>query len=260
MLIHPYFNPIAISIGPLAIRWYGLMYLTAFMLVLVLGRRRIKQHPDSGWTIKNLDDVLFYGVLGTVLGGRLGYVLFYKFSYYLAHPLEIFYVWEGGMSFHGGFLGVIFAMWLFSRRSGKPWLAITDFIAPLVPLGLGAGRIGNFINGELWGRPTDVPWAMIFPAVDNVPRHPSELYEFGLEGIVLFIIIWFFSAKPRPMGAVSGLFLIGYGTFRFLVEFTREPDDFLGLLSLGLSMGQWLSLPMIIAGVVMMAWAYRRKS
>jgi phosphatidylglycerol:prolipoprotein diacylglycerol transferase len=260
MLIHPDFNPIAISIGPLAIRWYGLMYLTAFMLVLVLGRRRIKQHPDSGWTIKNLDDVLFYGVLGTVLGGRLGYVLFYKFSYYLAHPLEIFYVWEGGMSFHGGFLGVIFAMWLFSRRSGKPWLAITDFIAPLVPLGLGAGRIGNFINGELWGRPTDVPWAMIFPAVDNVPRHPSELYEFGLEGIVLFIIVWFFSAKPRPMGAVSGLFLSGYGTFRFLVEFTREPDDFLGLLSLGLSMGQWLSLPMIIAGVVMMAWAYRRKS
>ena len=180
MLIHPDFNPIAISIGPLAIRWYGLMYLTAFMLVLVLGRWRIKQHPDSGWTIKNLDDVLFYGVLGTVLGGRLGYVLFYKFSYYLAHPLEIFYVWEGGMSFHGGFLGVIFAMWLFSRRSGKPWLVITDFIAPLVPLGLGAGRIGNFINGELWGRPTDVPWAMVFPAVDNVPRHPSELYEFGL--------------------------------------------------------------------------------
>ncbi|MHB1246547.1 MAG: prolipoprotein diacylglyceryl transferase [Sulfuriferula sp.] len=260
MLIHPDFNPIAISIGPLAIRWYGLMYLTAFMLVLVLGRWRIKQHPDSGWTVKNLDDVLFYGVLGTVLGGRLGYVLFYKFSYYLAHPLEIFYVWEGGMSFHGGFLGVIFAMWLFSRRSGKPWLAITDFIAPLVPLGLGAGRIGNFINGELWGRPTDVPWAMIFPAVDNVPRHPSELYEFGLEGIVLFIIVWLFSAKPRPMGAVSGLFLIGYGTFRFLVEFTREPDDFLGLLSLGLSMGQWLSLPMIIAGIVMMTWAYRRKS
>lgn len=260
MLIHPDFNPIAISIGPLAIRWYGLMYLTAFMLVLVLGRWRIKQHPDSGWTVKNLDDVLFYGVLGTVLGGRLGYVLFYKFSYYLAHPLEIFYVWEGGMSFHGGFLGVIFAMWLFSRRSGKPWLVITDFIAPLVPLGLGAGRIGNFINGELWGRPTDVPWAMVFPAVDNVPRHPSELYEFGLEGIVLFIIVWLFSAKPRPMGAVSGLFLIGYGTFRFLVEFTREPDDFLGLLSLGLSMGQWLSLPMIIAGIVMMTWAYRRKS
>ena len=260
MLIHPDFNPIAISIGPLDIRWYGLMYLTAFMLVLVLGRWRIRQHPDSGWTTKNLDDVLFYGVLGTVLGGRLGYVLFYKFSYYLAHPLEIFYVWEGGMSFHGGFLGVIFAMWLFSRRTGKPWLAITDFIAPLVPLGLGAGRIGNFINGELWGRPTDVPWAMIFPAVDNVPRHPSELYEFGLEGIVLFTIVWLFSAKPRPMGAVSGLFLTGYGLFRFLVEFTREPDDFLGLLSLGLSMGQWLSLPMIVAGIAMMIWAYRRKS
>ena len=260
MLIHPQFDPIAISIGPLAIRWYGLMYLVAFMLVLILGRLRIKQRPDLGWSVKNIDDVLFYGVLGTVLGGRLGYVLFYKFDYYLAHPIEIFYVWQGGMSFHGGFLGVVFAMWLFARRERKHWLSITDFIAPLVPLGLGAGRIGNFINGELWGRPTDVPWAMIFPAVDNVPRHPSQLYEFGLEGITLFIILWLFSAKPRPLGAVSGLFLTCYGLFRFLVEFTREPDDFLGLLSLGLSMGQWLSLPMIVAGIAMMVWAYRRNN
>lgn len=257
MLIHPQFDPVALAIGPLAIRWYGLMYLTAFMLVLVLGRLRIKQHPDSGWRTKDLDDVLFYGVLGTVLGGRLGYVLFYKLSYYLAHPIEIFYVWEGGMSFHGGFLGVIFAMWLFARRTGKPWLAITDFIAPLVPLGLGAGRIGNFINGELWGRPADLPWAMVFPAVDKLPRHPSQLYEFGLEGLALFALLWLYSVRPRPMGAASGLFLIGYGLFRFLVEFTREPDDFLGLLSMGLSMGQWLSLPMVLAGVVMMAWAYR---
>lgn len=257
MLTHPQFDPVALAIGPLAIHWYGLMYLTAFVLVLALGRLRIKQQPDSGWRIKDLDDVLFYGVLGTVLGGRLGYVLFYKLNYYLAHPIEIFYVWEGGMSFHGGFLGVIFAMWLFARRSGKPWLSITDFIAPLVPLGLGAGRIGNFINGELWGRPADVPWAMVFPAVDSLPRHPSQLYEFGLEGLALFALLWLYSARPRPMGAVSGLFLIGYGTFRFLVEFTREPDDFLGLLSMGLSMGQWLSLPMVLAGVAMMAWAYR---
>ncbi len=258
MLIHPQFDPVAIAIGPLSIRWYGLMYLLAFMMLLVLGRLRIKQHPDSGWNIKQLDDVLFYGVLGVVLGGRLGYVLFYKFGYYLAHPIEIFYVWQGGMSFHGGFLGVAFAMWLFARRERKSWLAITDFIAPLVPLGLGAGRIGNFINGELWGRPTDLPWGMVFPNVDMVPRHPSQLYEFGLEGLTLFALLWLFSARPRPLGAVSGLFLVGYGTFRFLVEFSREPDDFLGLLAMGLSMGQWLSLPMIVAGVAMMVWAYRR--
>lgn len=258
MLIHPQFDPVAIAIGPLSIRWYGLMYLLAFMMLLVLGRLRIKQHPDSGWNIKQLDDVLFYGVLGVVLGGRLGYVLFYKFGYYLAHPIEIFYVWQGGMSFHGGFLGVAFAMWLFARRERKSWLAITDFIAPLVPLGLGAGRIGNFINGELWGRPTNLPWGMVFPNVDMVPRHPSQLYEFGLEGLTLFALLWLFSARPRPLGAVSGLFLVGYGTFRFLVEFSREPDDFLGLLAMGLSMGQWLSLPMIVAGVAMMIWAYRR--
>lgn len=259
MLIHPQFNPVAIAIGPLSIRWYGLMYLTAFILFLALGRLRIKQQPDAGWQVKQLDDMLFYGVLGVVLGGRLGYVLFYKFGYYLAHPVEIFYVWQGGMSFHGGFLGVIFALWMFARREGKPWLAVTDFIAPLVPLGLGAGRIGNFINGELWGRPTNLPWGMIFPQVDQMPRHPSELYEFGLEGLVLFAVLWIYSARPRPVGAVSGLFLIGYGSFRFLVEFSREPDDFLGLLSLGLSMGQWLSLPMIVAGIIMMVWAYRRQ-
>ena len=260
MLIHPQFDPVAIAIGPLSIRWYGLMYLLAFVLLLVLGRLRIRQRPDAGWQVKQLDDVLFYGVLGVVLGGRLGYVLFYKFSYYLAHPIEIFYVWQGGMSFHGGFLGVIFAMWLFARNEGKAWLSVTDFIAPLVPLGLGAGRIGNFINGELWGRPTDLPWGMVFPQVDSVPRHPSQLYEFGLEGLALFALLWIYSARPRPLGAVSGLFLIGYGTFRFLVEFSREPDDFLGLLALGLSMGQWLSLPMIIAGIGMMIWAYRRHS
>ena len=258
MLIHPDFDPVAIHLGPLKVRWYGIMYLIGFTLFLILGRKRIAGRDD--WTVKELDDLLFYGALGVVLGGRLGYVLFYKFSDYMREPLHIFYVWEGGMSFHGGMLGVIFAVWLFSRKTGKKWLDVTDFVAPLVPLGLGAGRIGNFINGELWGRPTDVPWAMIFPKMDMQPRHPSELYEFALEGVTLFIILWFFSKKPRPMGAVSGLFLIGYGTFRFLVEFTREPDSFLGLLALGLSMGQWLSIPMIIAGIAMMVWAYKHSS
>ncbi|MDD5329371.1 MAG: prolipoprotein diacylglyceryl transferase [Sulfuricella sp.] len=258
MLIHPQFDPIAIHLGPLAVRWYGLMYLLAFASVLILGRYRIKTRPDLGWTVAELDDVLFYGVLGVVLGGRLGYVLFYQPAHFFAHPLEIFAVWQGGMAFHGGFLGVLAAMWAFARKTGKSWLSITDFIAPLVPLGLAAGRLGNFINGELWGRPTDVPWAMAFPQVDMVPRHPSQLYQFALEGLALFVLLWLFSRKPRPTGAVSGLFLIGYGTFRFLAEFTREPDSFLGLLSLGLSMGQWLSLPMIAAGAIMLRWAYRK--
>lgn len=257
MLIHPQFDPVALHIGPLAIRWYGLMYLTAFGLFLGLGRYRMRARPDLGWHRRELDDLLFYGVMGVVLGGRLGYIVFYKAAYYLQHPLEIFAVWQGGMSFHGGFLGVLVAMWLFSRKSGKSWLGVTDFIAPLVPLGLGAGRIGNFINGELWGRPTDVSWGMVFPqAGDGIARHPSQLYQFALEGLALFALLWWFSAKPRPAGAVSGLFLIGYGSFRFLAEFAREPDNFLGLLSLGLSMGQWLSLPMIFAGVAMLRWAY----
>jgi phosphatidylglycerol:prolipoprotein diacylglycerol transferase len=259
MLIHPQFDPVALHLGPLAIRWYGMMYLLAFAFVLILGRLRIKTQPDAGWTARQLDDVLFYGVLGVVLGGRLGYVLFYQPGHFLAHPLEIFSVWQGGMAFHGGFLGVLAAMWLFARNTGKQWLAITDFIAPLVPLGLAAGRIGNFINGELWGRPTDVPWAVVFPQIDSIPRHPSQLYQFALEGLTLFALLWLFSRKPRPTGAVSGLFLIGYGSFRFLAEFTREPDSFLGLLALNLSMGQWLSLPMIVAGVVMLRWAYSKR-
>lgn len=260
MLIHPQFDPVALHLGPLAIRWYGLMYLLAFGLFLLLGRQRIKTGPQPGWTVKELDDLLFYGVLGVVLGGRLGYVLFYQPAHFLAHPLEIFSVWQGGMAFHGGFLGVLVAMGLFARRTGKSWLAVTDFIAPLVPLGLGAGRIGNFINGELWGRPSDVPWAVVFPQIDSIPRHPSQLYQFALEGLALFTLLWLFSRKPRPTGAVSGLFLIGYGSFRFLAEFTREPDNFLGLLALNLSMGQWLSLPMIVAGMAMLRWAYRKST
>jgi phosphatidylglycerol:prolipoprotein diacylglycerol transferase len=259
MLIHPQFDPIALQLGPLALRWYGLMYLLAFGLFLLLGRQRIKTGPQPGWTVKELDDLLFYGVLGVVLGGRLGYVLFYQPAYFLAHPLEILSVWQGGMAFHGGFLGVLVAMGLFARRTGKSWLTVTDFIAPLVPLGLAAGRVGNFINGELWGRPTDVPWAVVFPQIDSIPRHPSQLYQFALEGLALFALLWLFSRKPRPTGAVSGLFLIGYGSFRFLAEFTREPDNFLGLLALNLSMGQWLSLPMVVAGIAMLRWSYGKK-
>ena len=258
MFVHPQFDPVAIAIGPLAIRWYGLMYLLAFAAFLLLGKHRAKTRPDLGWTSEQMDDVLFYGVLGVILGGRLGYVIFYKSGYYLSHPLEIFFVWQGGMSFHGGFLGVLLAMVLFARKSGKPWLALMDFVAPLVPPGLAAGRLGNFINGELVGRVTDVPWAMVFPQVDRLPRHPSQLYNFALEGLALFVLLWWFSAKPRPRGAVSAMFLIGYGAFRFIEEFSREPDDFLGLLAFGLSMGQWLSAPMIVAGCAMLAWSYRK--
>jgi phosphatidylglycerol:prolipoprotein diacylglycerol transferase len=257
MLVHPQFDPVAIQIGPVAVRWYGLMYLVGFVGGLLLGRVRAKR---VGWSYRDLDDLLFYCVLGTILGGRLGYVLFYKLGEYLYDPVRIFYLWEGGMSFHGGFLGVIAALAWFAYRKGRHWFEVTDFIAPLVPIGLGAGRLGNFINAELWGRPTNAPWAVIFPSVDHQPRHPSQLYEFGLEGIALFLILWLFSRKPRPMGAVSGVFLLGYGVFRFLVEFTREPDSFLGFLALGLTMGQWLSLPMIVGGVVMLVWAYAQRS
>ena len=258
MLTHPQFDPVAFQIGPFAVHWYGLMYLLAFGLVLILGRWRIKHQPWTGWTNKMLDDALFYGVLGVILGGRLGYILFYKPGDFLAHPLDIFKVWEGGMSFHGGFLGVILAMALFARSRKLRWLSVTDFIAPLVPLGLATGRLGNFINGELWGRPTDLPWSMVFPqAADGIARHPSQLYQFAGEGLLLFAIVWVFALKPRAVGAVSAVFLIGYGVLRFLAEFTREPDSFLGLLGLGLSMGQWLSLPMIVAGLWMYRWAQR---
>jgi len=259
MLIHPQFDPVALQLGPLAVRWYGLMYLVGFALFWAAGRYRIARAPGGVWAAKDLDDALFYGILGTILGGRLGYVLFYKFGEYVAAPWRVFYVWEGGMSFHGGMLGVILAVAWFARSRRQDWLADTDFIAPLVPFALAAGRLGNFINAELWGRPATVPWAMVFPNVDGVPRHPSQLYEFALEGGVLLAVLWWFSLRPRPRGAVSGAFLLGYGVLRFLVEFTREPDGFLGLLSFGLSMGQWLSAPMIVAGAGMIAWAYSKK-
>jgi phosphatidylglycerol:prolipoprotein diacylglycerol transferase len=257
MLTYPKFDPVAIQLGPFAVHWYGLMYLLAFAMVMLLGRWRIAHQPWTGWTQKMLDDVLFFGVLGVIVGGRLGYVLFYKPGDYLAQPLDIFKVWQGGMSFHGGFLGVVIAMMLFARSRKLHWLSVTDFIAPLVPTGLAAGRLGNFINGELWGRPTDLPWGMVFPYADALPRHPSQLYELGGEGLILFTMLWLFALKPRPLGAISAVFLMGYGTLRFLVEFTREPDSFLGLLSLGLSMGQWLSLPMIVGGIFLYRWAQR---
>jgi phosphatidylglycerol:prolipoprotein diacylglycerol transferase len=258
MLVHPQFDPVAIQIGAFGIRWYGLMYLVGFIAALMLGRWRAARDPWRGWDVRDVDDALFYTVLGIILGGRLGYVLFYKLDHYLAHPLEILYIWQGGMSFHGGFLGVLFAMVLFARKKRMGWLAIMDFLAPLVPPGLAAGRLGNFINAELWGRPTDLPWGMVFPNVDQVPRHPSQLYQFALEGVALFFLLWWFSKRPRPVGAVSAMFLIGYGVARFVVEFAREPDAFLGLLALGFTMGQWLSLPMIVAGVWMLWWSYRK--
>ncbi len=260
MLLHPQFDTVAFSMGPVSVRWYGLMYLAAFAQFFLLGRHRIQRRPHSGWTVEQLDDLLFYGVLGVILGGRLGQVLFYEPGYYLANPLEVVAVWKGGMSFHGGFLGVLAAMALWARRHGKAWLDVTDFIAPLVPLGLAAGRVGNFINGELWGRQADsaLPWAMIFPqAGDSLPRHPSQLYHVGLEGLALFVVLWLYSGRARPRGAVSGVFLIGYGVFRFTTEYFREPDSGIFGHSYTVSMGQWLSLPMIAAGVGLLSWARR---
>ena len=249
MLIHPQFNPVAISLGPLQVHWYGLMYFFAFIFFIYLGKKQIALHPWAKIDEKILDDAFFYGALGVVLGGRLGYVLFYQPSYFLLHLDEVFSFWRGGISFQGGFLGVLISLFWVARKHHISWWTLTDFVAPLVPLGLFFGRIGNFINQELWGRPTDVAWGMIFPLTDEIPRHPSQLYQAGLEGIVLFIILWLYASKPRSTGQISALFLIGYGFFRFIVEFTREPDAFLGLLFLNLSMGQLLSLPMLFIGL-----------
>ncbi|SDG75821.1 prolipoprotein diacylglyceryl transferase [Propionivibrio dicarboxylicus] len=264
MLIHPQFNPVAVQLGPVAIHWYGLMYLAAFLQFIALGRVRIhRQLGPAGWTATHLDDLLFYGVLGVVLGGRLGEVLFYAPGYYFSHPFEIFAVWKGGMSFHGGFLGVLVAMTLYARKTGQRWFDITDFIAPLVPLGLAAGRLGNFINGELWGRVCDpsLPWAMVFPQSGSLaPRHPSQLYQAGLEGVLLFVLLWIYAGKARPRAAVSGAFLLGYGVFRFVAEYFRSPDDGIFGLSEVVSMGQWLSLPMVVLGIVLLIRANRSLS
>ncbi len=260
MLIHPQFDPVAIHLGPFAIRWYGLMYLVGFVAFLYLGRWRARKNVLNGWRPGDVDDLLFYGVLGVVIGGRLGQVIFYEPAYYFSHPFEIIAVWKGGMSFHGGLLGVLLAVALWARKQGRTFLEVTDFVVPLVPLGLAAGRIGNFINGELWGRPAppDLPWAMVFPQVDNLPRHPSQLYQALGEGLLLFVVLWWFTARPRPRGAASGAFLIGYGLLRFLAEYFREPDAGIFGHSYVISMGQWLSVPMVLAGLVLILWARRR--
>lgn len=280
MMIYPNFDPVAVHLGPLAIRWYALSYIVGFALFIWLGRRRIKQ-GNTLFTNELLDDLLTWGVVGVILGGRIGYVLFYKFAEYAANPLSAFKIWEGGMSFHGGFLGAVLAAFLFSKKHRLGFVKTLDFIAPLVATGLASGRIGNFINGELWGRITDPShfWAMGFPQASHadqylvqinpqyaqwftqygmLPRHPSQLYQFALEGLCLFAIVWIFSKKPRPTGQVASLFLAGYGLFRFVAEFARQPDEHLGLLTLGMSMGQWLSLPMLVLGVMSFVYCGKR--
>ena len=263
MLIHPEINPIALQLGPLAIHWYGLTYLAAFGLFMWLGFRRLRHEPfasitgPGAWARRDVEDILFLGVMGVILGGRVGYCLFYKPAYYLSHPLEIFAVWQGGMSFHGGMLGVLLAMVWFARSRHRPWLQVMDFVAPCVPTGLAAGRVGNFINGELWGRVSspDLPWGMVFRGAGDLPRHPSQVYQFLMEGLLLFVLLWLYARTEHKPGQVSAVFLLGYGVFRFIAEFFREPDAHLGLLSLGMSMGQWLCIPMIVGGVVMWWWA-----
>jgi len=274
MLTYPDIEPIAISLGPLKVHWYGLMYMIGFGGGWWLGRLRVRR-PGSNWTAAQMDDLLFYAALGVILGGRIGYVLFYDFAHFLDAPLSLFMIWKGGMSFHGGLLGVMVAMWLHGRRYQRRFFQTTDFIAPLVPIGLGAGRIGNFINGELWGSPTSTAWGMQLPcryfpdqceglptgSLFSPPLHPSQLYEAALEGVALFLILWLYSAKPRPTMAVSGLFLLGYGLFRFGVEFVRLPDAHIGYLAFGwVTMGQILTLPMIIGGITLIALAYRNNN
>lgn len=258
MLTYPQIDPVMLSLGPLQIHWYGVMYLIGFLAGWWLGVQRVKR-PNPLLTTEQVGDLLFFIALGVVLGGRLGYVLFYDLPNYLHNPLTILQVWRGGMSFHGGLIGVIIGVYLFARGTGHRFFEIADFIAPLVPPGIAAGRIGNFINGELWGRPTEAAWGMVFPHVDKLPRHPSQLYEFALEGVALFIILWLFSSRPRPTMAVSGLFLIVYAIFRFFLEFFREPDAHLGYLAFDwLTMGQILTVPMLFIGMLLMGLAYRR--
>jgi phosphatidylglycerol:prolipoprotein diacylglycerol transferase len=259
VLAYPEINPIAFHLGPLAVHWYGLMYLIGFSSAWWLLRQRMKT-SILGLNANQISDLIFYAAIGIIIGGRLGYMVFYDWPTLRAAPWQLFAIWHGGMSFHGGLLGVIIALGFYANKTGKGLIAIADFIAPVVPIGLAAGRIGNFINGELWGRVTDVPWAMIFPGGGDLPRHPSQLYEFFCEGVILFIILWVFSKKKRPLGAVSGLFLLCYGLIRFGLEFLREPDQQIGFVAFGwLTKGQLLSLPMIGLGVLLLVWAYKRK-
>jgi phosphatidylglycerol:prolipoprotein diacylglycerol transferase len=266
MLTYPHIDPVAVQIGPVAVHWYGLTYLVAFALFYALARVRIRQQPFASvshpgpWTPRDVEDLLFMGVMGAIVGGRLGYCLFYKPEFYLANPLEIFAIWKGGMSFHGGMLGAIGAMAWYARSRGRRFFEVADLVAPCVPTGLAAGRIGNFINGELWGRLADpsLPWAMVFPQAGAAPRHPSQIYQFLLEGLLLFALLWLYARKPRGLGQVSGAFLFGYGLLRFVAEYFREPDDFLGLLAMNLSMGQWLCLPMMAAGALIWLWGRKQ--
>jgi len=276
-MLYPEIDPVIFEIGPLAVRWYGLMYLLGFAGAWWLGRWRTRR-AGSVLGAQQLDDLIFYGALGVILGGRVGYILFYSFDAWLADPLVLLRVWEGGMSFHGGLLGVLLALAWFARRHGLAFLQVTDCIAPLVPVGLFTGRIGNFINGELWGAPTEMPWGMQVACAGRAdlcldklglpygtaltpPLHPSQLYEAGLEGLLLFAILWLYSARPRPMAAVSGLFLVGYGVFRSLVELVRMPDAHIGYLAFDwLTMGQLLSLPMVCVGLALMWWARRHST
>ncbi|WP_413700165.1 prolipoprotein diacylglyceryl transferase [Psychromonas sp. KJ10-10] len=255
----PEIDPVAISLGPLDVRWYGLMYLVGFIFAFWMSNRQCDR-SDGVWTRENASDLLFYGFMGVILGGRAGYVFFYQFSQFLDNPLYLFRIWEGGMSFHGGVVGVITAIIFYALKNKRSILSVGDFIVPLLPVGLGAGRIGNFINSELWGRVTDSPFGIIFPNAGPLPRHPSQLYEFALEGVVLFVILLLFIRKPRPAGSVAGVFLLGYGVFRIIVEFAREPDAHLGFLTFGLTMGQILSIPMVIAGITLIVLGYQRQS
>ena len=255
LIVHPNFDPVAVAIGPLTIHWYGLMYLFGFLAGLALGKIRAAR-PGSGWKAEEPLDLLFYIAVGIIAGGRLGYVLFYNPAYYLSNPVEIFALWDGGMAFHGGLIGVILGMVYYARKTGRPFLVVADFVAPLVPPGIFFGRIGNFINQELWGRTTDLPWGVMFHTMPDAPRHPSQLYEAGLEGLLLFCVLWFYSSVPRKPGRVCGLFLVIYGLSRIAVEFVREPDAHIGPIALDwLTMGQLLSLPMILGGLYLM---YRR--
>lgn len=256
MLIYPKIDPVAFSIGPLHVHWYGLMYLLGFIGAYVLAEFRVKRQALN-WTTEQISDLIFFAAVGVILGGRLGYMLFYQTALLLDSPWVLFRIWEGGMSFHGGLIGVLLALVYFSRKTQKPFLEILDFTAPLIPFGLFAGRIGNFINGELWGRVTDMPWGMVFPMGGEQPRHPSQLYEACLEGVALFLLILWYARRPRPSGRITALFLMGYALCRFVIEFWREPDAQLGFLAFDwLTMGQLLSIPMFIVGFIL--WWVRR--
>jgi phosphatidylglycerol:prolipoprotein diacylglycerol transferase len=256
MLDYPQIDPIAVSLGPVRIHWYGLMYVLGFLGGWWVARRRAAM-PGSTWKPVDVDDLIFFAAIGVILGGRLGWILFYGFGTVLDDPWSVFRVWQGGMSFHGGLVGVLVAISVFARRRGRSIIDVFDFTAPLPAIGLGAGRIGNFINGELWGKPTDVAWGFL---VNGQVRHASQLYEALLEGLLLFLILWWFTSKRRWQLAPSGLFLVCYGSFRFLIEFVRLPDADIGYLAYGwVTMGQLLSLPMIVVGLGMLAWAARTK-